>query len=350
VSTWELLAGLELAIDGYSLERRDGELGGGFVRATTTIHLAGAGEEGLGEDVTYATEDHDALLAAGPVLPLAGRWTLQSFSDHLAALDAFPAPPSSEVYRRYRTWAFESAALDLALRQAGEPLHALLGREPEPLRFVASLRLPDPPTLEPVQARLDQHPDLNFKLDPTPDWDEALIARLAALGAVAVADLKGFYTGSVVENPPDPELYSRIAEGLPSAWIEDPALNDETRPVLAAHHDRLTWDAPIHTVDDVRGLEFAPRMLNVKPSRMGPLSELFGLYDYCAEQGIGLYGGGQTELGVGRGQIEYLASIFHPDTPNDVAPGAYNTHPLPAGLPGSPLSPSPSPTGFRWDG
>jgi hypothetical protein len=89
-------------------------------------------------------------------------------------------------------------------------------------------------------------------------------------------------------------------------------------------------------------------MLNVKPSRLGSLQELLDLYDYCAAEQIGNYGGGQTELGVGRGQIEYLAALFHPDTPNDVAPAVYNMVPLPAGLPASPLTPSPSATGFRW--
>jgi L-alanine-DL-glutamate epimerase-like enolase superfamily enzyme len=348
LSSWERIAELELELDGYELERIDLRLGADFVRSVTVMHLRGGGHEGLGEDVTYANADHDALEAAGAVLPLAGTWTLSSFSEHLAGLDQFPAPPESDVYRRYRNWAFESAALDLALRQAGEPLHAVLGREPAPLRFVASLRLPDPPTLEPIAARLHQHPDLAFKLDPTPDWDDALIAELAALDAVAIADLKGFYTGSIVENPADPALYRRVLEGFPEAWIEDPALTDETESLLAEHRARITWDAPIHTVDDVRTLAFAPRMLNVKPSRMGGLRELLDLYDYCAEHGIGNYGGGQTELGVGRGQIEYLASLFHPDTPNDVAPGAYNAVPLARDLPGSPLDPRPSRTGFRW--
>ena len=81
--------------------------------------MHGAGHEGLGEDVTYENADHDALAAAGAVLALAGTWTLASFSDHLQTLDLFPAPPHDEVYRNYRAWAFESAALDLALRQAG---------------------------------------------------------------------------------------------------------------------------------------------------------------------------------------------------------------------------------------
>jgi L-alanine-DL-glutamate epimerase-like enolase superfamily enzyme len=323
-------------------------MGPEFIRSTTVIHLLGPTAEGIGEDVTYAAADHDALHAAGAILELQGHWTLASFAAHLSMLDLFPMPPESEVYRRYRNWAFESAALDLALTQAGKPLHAVLGREPRPLRFVSSLRLPDPPTLEPIELRLAQHPELNFKLDPTAAWDDALIAAIGSLNAVAVADLKGFYEGTIVDNPPDAALYQRVAEGFPDAWIEDPALNAETEPVLAAHHDRITWDAPIHTVEDVRALAFAPKMLNIKPSRLGSVKELLDLYDYCDEHRIGNYGGGQTELGIGRGQIQYLASMFHPDTPNDVAPAVYNRVPLPPDLPASPLAPAPSSTGFRW--
>ena len=59
------------------------------------------------------------------------------------------------------------------------------------------MRLPEPPTLEPVDARLARHPDLRFKLDPTASWDAALIAELAARGIVATADLKGFYSRHV---------------------------------------------------------------------------------------------------------------------------------------------------------
>ena len=54
------------------------------------------------------------------------------------------------------------------------------------------------------------------------------------------------------------------------------------------------------------------------------------------------------ELGVGRQQIQYLASIFHPDTPNDVAPSGYNDPSVPDGLATSPLEPKPADAGFRW--
>ena len=85
-------------------------------------------------------------------------------------------------------------------------------------------------------------------------------------------------------------------------------------------------------------LPFPPRTLNSKPSRFGSVQRLLDFYDACAERGIALYGGGQFELGPGRGQIQYLASLFHPDAPNDVAPSAYNLAPPPAGLAGSPLA------------
>ena len=178
MSTWELISNLPLEVESYGLERLDSAIVSGFVRSTTVIALHGLGHEGLGEDVTYANEDHDALNAAGPTLPLTGSWTLERFSAQLASLDLFPAPPGAEVYRNYRAWGFESAALDLALRQAGRSLHDALGRRPHPVSFVASVRLPEPPTLAPVDDRLAQHPGLRFKLDPTAGWDAALMPML----------------------------------------------------------------------------------------------------------------------------------------------------------------------------
>jgi L-alanine-DL-glutamate epimerase-like enolase superfamily enzyme len=253
-----------------------------------------------------------------------------------------------EVSRLYRRWAFESAALDLALRQAGRPLAEALEREPRPVTFVVSMRLGHPPTIEPVRRRLERYPTLRFKLDPTSDWSDELIAELVETGAVDSVDFKGFYRDTPVDQPADPDLYRRVAEAFPDAWIEDPALTDETRPVLEPHRNRITWDAPIHSIEDIESLPFPPRMANVKPSRFGSLRALLDCYEYLAERGMRAYGGGQWELACGRGQIQYLASLFHPDTPNDVAPIGYGDPNVPEGLPASPLEPSPSETGFRW--
>jgi L-alanine-DL-glutamate epimerase-like enolase superfamily enzyme len=348
VSLPDVLARLPLRIEGYELERLQRDVSSDFTRVSTHIRLHGDGEEGIGEDVTYDAEDQDVLQEAGAIQPLEGKWTLDSFCDHVATLDLWPRPavrPASVLYRR---WAYESAALDLGLRQNGLSLHEALGREPRPVNFVVSLRLGKPPTMEPIEQRLARYPGLKFKLDPVSEWTEDLIAELVKTGAVDSVDFKGMYVGSVVDQPADPVLYRRVVEAFPDAWIEDPKLTPETEPILAGEHDRITWDAIIHTVDDVKALPFAPKMINVKPSRAGGLRPLFELNRYCEEHGIERYGGGQFELGVGRGQIQYLASIFHPDTPNDVAPGGYNNVEPVDGLPSSPLSVQAHDTGFRW--
>jgi hypothetical protein len=351
MSTFEPLAGLPVEIDSYELEPLEQEVSSDFTRLTTVIRMRGRGEDGVGEDVVYDALDHVALREAGPVLPLAGSWTIGSLCEHVGGLDLFPAEPvRGDVSRLYRRWAFESAALDLALRQAGTSLAQALGREPRPVTFVVSLRLGSPATIEPVRKRLDRYPGLRFKLDPTSDWSDELIAELVETGAVDSVDLKGFYVGTVVDQPPDPDLYRRVAEAFPAAWIEDPGLNEATTPVLEPHKDRFTWDAPIHSIADIEALPYPPRMVNVKPSRFGSLQALCDAYDWLAERGIGAYGGGQFELGPGRGQIQYLASLFHPDTPNDVAPAAFNLADPPLGLPESPLEPRLSATGFRWEG
>jgi L-alanine-DL-glutamate epimerase-like enolase superfamily enzyme len=348
LSTWEQVSELPVAIERYELEGLQEAVSSDFLRKSTVIRMHGEGQEGLGEDVTYDAEDHEIAQAAGASLPLGGSFTIASFCEHLAGLSLFPEPPQREVSARYRTWAYESAALDLALRQAGETLHGVLGRSPQPVRFVVSLRLGEPPTLEPLRMRLDPYPGLRFKLDPTSSWDEPLIAELVATGAVDSVDFKGLYSGTVVDQPADLVLYRRVVEAFPHAWIEDPKLTPEIDALLAEHRDRFSWDAPIHSIEDIEALPYPPRMVNIKPSRLGGLRSLLDAYDHCASRGIGNYGGGQFELGVGRGQNQYLASLFHADAPNDVAPVGFNL-PIPApGMPSSPLQPAPAELGFRW--
>jgi L-alanine-DL-glutamate epimerase-like enolase superfamily enzyme len=336
LSLFDKVKDLRLELDGYELEELALQARSDFLRKTTVVRLHGRGEEGIGEDVVYDAELHDAQRERGAVLPLSGVWTVQRFSEHLATLRLFEPEPERHAYLDYRRWAFESAALDLALRQAGRSLGDAVGREARPVSFVVSMGLGSPPSTERVHAWLGLYPGLRFKLDANPEWTDALVAELAATGAVDSIDLKGQYRGTVVDTPADPELYRRVAEGLPEAWLEDPDLTAGTLPVLEPHRDRVTWDAIIHSVEDIEKLPWPPRTVNVKPSRFGSVERLFAAYDYCEARGIGAYGGGQWELGPGRGQIQLLAALFHPDTPNDVAPRDFNLEPQ-QGLPASPL-------------
>lgn len=352
--TYDRLKDLELTIDDHALEPLERPAGPDFTRRTTVLHLSGGGVEGVGEDVTYDEDDQLRWQEHGPSLALSGTWTLDAFSRHLEGLDLFDGrSPGLPAYVEYRRWAVESAALDLALRQAGVPLHAALGREPRPLTFGVSLRLGDPPSATGVLDRIEAYGDsVRFKLDYDPAWDPELIAALAGTDAVDVVDFKGAYKGTIVDVDTVPEVYAACADAFPDAWLEDPDLTDAgAAAALAPHHGRVTWDAPVHGVEDTVRFGIEPRCLNAKPSRFGPLSKLFAFYDHCEAHGIALYGGGQSELGPGRGQIQLLASLFHPDGPNDVAPAGWDQAGFPrTGLPTSPLDPRPDAAGFRRAG
>jgi len=338
MSLYERIAGLELEVASLSTERLALDVSSGFTRVTTTLVLGGRDVEGRGEDVTYESADHDEF----PLPELRGRFTLASFSAALEEVELFPREPRWPVSVEYRRFAFESAALDLALRQAGVSLGEALGRPYRPVRFVVSTRL-DP------RDWLAVDPALEFKLDPTSEWERPFMEAVAATGRVRCLDFKAYYHGTVVDGPPDPVLYRAVAELFPAAVLEDPALSAETLEALRGEEARLSFDAPIHSLADLEALPVAVRYANVKPSRFGPLEHLLECVEGCEERGIVMYGGGQFELGVGRGQIQALASLFYPDSPNDVAPSEYNA-PQPApGLPRSPLAPPARPVGFSWE-
>jgi L-alanine-DL-glutamate epimerase-like enolase superfamily enzyme len=348
-STFAKLADLPLEIESCSLEGLSQDVSMGFWRLTTVVHLHGGGEEGVGEDVIPYPDDQTAFQRAG-VSDVAGSWTLAEFGAHVDSLDLFTVEPLFSAYRKWRRWAFHSAALDLALRQAGRALHEVLEVEPRPMMFVLSTGLGEPASTDGLRALLARYPYLRLKLDASSSWDDRLLGELAELNVVDTVDFKGFTPDLGDAIPADPALYQRIAEALPGVWLEDPNLGTpEADAALAPHRERITWDTPSRSIADIEALEFAPRMINIKPSRFGSLQELCAAYDFCAERGIGVYAGGMFELGPGRGQAQYLASMFHPQGPNDIAPAGYND-PVPVdGLQASPLPPTPTATGFRWE-
>ncbi|QLG26185.1 hypothetical protein HUG10_00915 [Halorarum halophilum] len=364
MALYDAVADLPVTVESVALRRRARDTSSGFERVTTTFRLRGGGELGRGEDVTYDAPDHDALYddpeaatdgaaaadgdAAADFSELLGEWTFAEFSDHLDDADLFPrGDPERMTARPYRRWAVESAALDLALRRADTDLGTVLGRDRDPVRFVASTRLGDPPSLDRVNTISERVPGVEFKLDPTSDWSDAVFEGLP-VERVRILDLKGLYEGTDVDQEPDPAFYERVVSAFPEAVLEDPNLTDETRRIFEGEEDRVSWDYPITGVGSVDALPFEPRWLNVKPSRFGTIESLFETLEWAAERDVSLYGGGQFELGVGRSHLHLLASLFYPDGPNDVAPGTYNDHEVPARLPASPLAPSAAPRGLDF--
>jgi len=210
------------------------------------------------------------------------------------------------------------------------------------VRFAASTR-------GDILAWHEADPALEFKVDPTSEWDRPFMERLSAIDRIRVLDFKAYYTGTPVDQAPDPVLYRNAVELFPNAVLEDAALGPDVRAALDGAEGRLSFDAPIHSLADVDALPVAVRFLNIKPSRFGSVARLLECIEACEARGPTMYGGGQFELGVGRAQIQVLASLFYGDSANDVAPGVYNEGEPRAGLPRSPLQPPERPLGFSWE-
>lgn len=347
--TYEAVADLPLLIEGYDLVLHERETSSEFTRVSTSVELQGNGHTGYGEDVTYSAEAHQELHSAPMRFPVRGEYSFNGFSEHVALFDFFfGEEPDQPIFRQYRRWAFESAALDLALKQANTSLGTVVGRTYDPVRFVVSTRLEDPPAGDRVIEWLDRNPDLEFKLDPTSEWTKALIDRLAETDSVQILDLKGQYEGTDVDQPADSELYDRLIAGFPDALLEDPALTPSTRAIFDGHESRITWDYPIRGIDSIERLPWRPSWLNIKPSRFGSVRSLLETISYCERHDIRMFGGGQFELAAGRDHLQHFASLWYPDSPNDVAPSEYNLPTPPSNLASSPLEPPESPFGLEW--
>jgi hypothetical protein len=335
------LGDLRLVVDGVAI---------GYTilhdRPLALVRLLGEGHEGIGEDVGAGGDA--GPYRPPPELPLDGTWTLGELCSRLGELQWFPAPPDWAAMSNYRRWAFESAALDLALRQADTALPAVLGREPKPVRFVTSFPLGDPPRAEEVLDRLELRPGLRFKLDVEESWTPEIVEAVAGTGAVDVLDFKGHYGIEVKDEGKLAAVYEAALEAFPEALLEDTHDLHRIAELVAPHASRVTYDAPVHAVADLQTTRHRARTINVKPSRVGNLADVLALYEYAEREGLALYGGGMGERDVGRGQAQLLAALFHPDGPNDLAPSGYNAGLPTPDLPDSPLQPSAPRPGFRW--
>ena len=282
--------------------------------------------------------------------PASGRSTRSPSTS--ATLDLFPAgAPTQPVFRNYRRWGVR----ERGARPRAAPGGHVAGRR----RSGASC---SPVTLRRLHADGRAADDRAGHAPPRALPRPALQARRHA-GLGRRADRRAWSrparsTRSTSRAPTrarrststtDPAFYRRIAEAFPDAWLEDPDLEPpDAREALRPFEDRITWDAPIHSVDDILAAPVLPRTVNLKPSRFGQRAARCSRATTSAPSAAwARTAAASTSSASGRGQIQYLAALFHADAPNDIAPSGYDALDPEPGLPESPLDPDPEPTGFR---
>ena len=299
----------------------------GFTKVSIVVRLTGGVHDGEGEDITWDQIDQIEFLRGGGDLAwLRGTRTFDEFSTLLGLANLFPVAPIRDSARFYRRWAFESAALDLALRQNGLSLQDAVGRPAAAgqLRGVGPDRRPAEPRSRSRRGSASD-PGLRFKLDPTPGWDDDARRRARAPGLRR----RHRHEGPLPQRhrgdgrrarpvPPRDRGAARRVDRGPGARADD------TADLLERHRDRITWDEPIHSIADIEApaVATAHAQPQARPlrQRAGPVRHL-RLLRGARHRRLRRR---DVRAGPGRGQLQYLASLFHPDAPNDIAPAGYN--------------------------
>ena len=322
MSTYDAVKDLPLEIDGY-------ELGAARAGGRGELHAqddrrrpARRRRGGRGEDVDYDPAEHGALPgAAAASCPFAGR-------AHARLVLARCRPAQTETTgagrssRPRSTWRCGRRGLSL-----GEAL----GREPR-----RHVRLLDARTA--LDDWLALYPDLRFKLDPTPEWTDELIAHARRPRQRRRRRPEGRVPRHGRRQPADPELYRARRGGVPGRVDRGSRADagDRRGARAASRPDHLGRADPL--VGRRRGAAVRAALPELQAVALRHARAAVRVLRRAAsEHGIELYGGGQFELSVGRGQIQILASLFSADGPNDVAPGGYNASEPIAGLETSPL-------------
>ena len=246
------------------------------------------------------------------------------FADHLAALDQWPGAAGV---------GHGAALAQLGLRGGGARPRAAPGRAGAARgarpgaaadHFVNSLGLGDPPSVDTIRgASSATRPALQARRRA------GLVAgdrrRARGTGAVHTVDFKGRY-GLEVEDVGALRRDVRArARRLPRGAARGPARPARDHAARGPHADaRQLRRADPHGRRPRRAV--AARAHDQRQALAGSArcATFRRSTPQCEERGLALYGGGMGELGVARGQVQLLASLFHPDGPNDIAPPGYN--------------------------
>jgi L-alanine-DL-glutamate epimerase-like enolase superfamily enzyme len=281
-------------------------------RPSSTIALAGRQQTGIGENVAWTRNDHRNFQR---------QINAEDYTHH-GSLGSFLRALGSILPDAYQRAAIESAAVDLALRQARTNLEELAESDFSDTRYVRSFAASHDPLPE-LAAHREQNPGIGIKVDVHPAWEEETLERLASLGNISVLDFKHQGTRAT---------QTAVAEALPTPWLEDPGqLGERPSGILAR---RFSLDAALTSGNPKDMLQrMNPAAVNLKVPRMGGVLALLEAAAFCEAGEKPFYLGGMFEVSVGRAQARELASLLAPHGPNDLAPIPRETnHEFPSSL------------------
>jgi o-succinylbenzoate synthase len=217
----------------------------------------------------------------------------------------------------------EMACWDLFTRARGEPLARPLGGTRAEIHSGVSLGIE--PTveglLEQVARFLDQgYRRIKMKIGPGHDVQYVSAVRERWPEALLMADANSAYS---LDEPAHLAALEAL-DTLDLMMIEQPLADDDIvdhAQLQARLKTPICLDESIHSVDDARkALDLGScRIINIKVSRLGGLSEARRVHDLCLARGVPVWCGGMHEFGVGRAANVTICSLPGFTLPGDVS-------------------------------
>jgi O-succinylbenzoate synthase len=224
---------------------------------------------------------------------------------------------------RFAKAGLEMACWDLFTRSRGESLAAALGGTRREIHSGVSLGIE--PTvagiLEQIEHYLDQgYKRIKMKIGPGRDVAYLRAVRERWPDVLLMADANSAYT---LDNPEHVAALQAL-DDLKLMMIEQPLGDDDIvdhARLQAQLKTPICLDESIHSLDDARkALDLGScRIINIKVSRLGGLSEARRVHDLCVARDIPVWCGGMHEFGVGRAANVAICSLPGFTLPGDVS-------------------------------
>lgn len=211
----------------------------------------------------------------------------------------------------------EMALWDLLGKRLGRSLRDMFGGTRDRVEVGVSIGIQESASalVGTVASYLEQgYRRVKIKIKPGRELEETSAVRRAYPGLRLQVDANSAYTLETAEA-------LKPLDELGLLLIEQPLYEDDIwdhRKLQAELQTPVCLDESIISPRHARyALEMeACRIINIKPARVGGLSQGIAIHDYCRERNVPVWGGGMLETGVGRASNLAMASL-----PGFVLPG-----------------------------
>ncbi|HVO43008.1 MAG TPA: o-succinylbenzoate synthase [Aggregatilineales bacterium] len=289
--------------------------GGDDLRPAILVELNLGGVTGWGECVAAWAPGY-SYETIGTAMHILGDFMAPAVigKTNLDALDRFRGHPMARM-------AIEAAFWTAVASLRGVPVGDLMGTDRKS-RVLVGVSIGIQPsvdaTLDVVGKRINEG-YRRIKLKIKPGWDVQMLraVRAAYPDIMLMADANGAYTLN------DAPLLKSL-DDLNLLMLEQPLGHDDIyqHSVLQPQlRTPICLDESIRNVDDVRlAIQIgAGKIINLKPARVGGITESLKIHAFCLENGIPLWNGGMLETGVGRALNLAMASLPGFTLPSDIS-------------------------------